>query len=34
VGNAKATKRIRGMFTGKYISIFANGRYLADLGNR
>jgi hypothetical protein len=25
VGNAKATKSTRGMFIGKYISIFADG---------
>jgi hypothetical protein len=34
VGNAKATKRTKGMFTGKYISVFVNGRFPTDLGKR
>jgi len=34
VGNAKATKRTRGMFNAKYTSIFTDGRYLVNLGKR
>jgi hypothetical protein len=34
VRNAKSTKRMKGMFTKKYISIFTNGRYPVDLGKR
>jgi hypothetical protein len=34
VGNAKTTKKTRGMFSGKYFLIFANGRYIINLGKR
>jgi hypothetical protein len=34
VGNAKATKRMRKMFSGKYISIFTKDGYSIDLGKR
>jgi hypothetical protein len=34
VGNAKAIKRTKGMFNGKYTSIFVDGRYLINLGKR
>jgi len=34
VGNAKSTKRTRGMFNAKYISIFTDGRYLVNLGKK
>jgi hypothetical protein len=32
VGNAKATKRTKKMFIGKYTLIFAKDGYLIDLG--
>jgi hypothetical protein len=32
VGNAKTTKRTKGMFNGNYILIIADGRYPVDLG--
>jgi len=34
VGNAKTTKSTRGMFIGKYISIFVDGGYQTDLEKR
>jgi hypothetical protein len=34
LGNAKTTKRTRGMFSGKYILIFIDGKYSTKLGKR
>jgi hypothetical protein len=34
VGNAKAIKRTKGMFNGKYTLIFVDGKYSTNLGKR
>ncbi len=34
MGNAKAIKRTKGMFNGKYTLIFADGKYSTNLGKR
>jgi hypothetical protein len=34
VGDAKAIKRMKGMFNGKYTLIFIDGKYLTNLGKR